>query len=64
MSLQEATDQGRTFGLAGRLACTAVLALPVWRFLATGSLFWLFLVIGASPLGAWFLRETWRRYQR
>lgn len=50
-----------SFGLAGRIVCTAIVLIPLWRLLATGSLFWLLASVACVPFGAWWLRETWRK---
>lgn len=50
-----------SFGVAGRVACSAVVFVPLWRFLATGSIFWLLATFASVIPGGWWLRETWRR---
>jgi hypothetical protein len=50
-----------SFGLFGRLVCTAVALVPVWRFLATGSVFWFLVTISAIGPAVLWLRDTWRR---
>lgn len=49
-----------TFGLRGRLACTAALVLPTALLLARGTLFWLFSTVASWVLAAVALPEVWR----
>lgn len=50
-----------SFGPTGRLMCTLVLVVPLWRFAATGSVFWLLVIFASVGPGWLWLRETWRR---
>ena len=50
-----------SFGLAGRVACTALMLTPLAAFLRTGSVFWLLAFIASVPIGIWWIRDTWRR---
>jgi hypothetical protein len=50
-----------SFGPAGRLACTAIVLVPLWRFAATGSVFWMLVTLALPGPAWWWLRETWRR---
>ena len=50
-----------SFGLGGRLACTALMLIPLVAFLWTGSVAWMFVFIASVPVGVWWLRDTWRR---
>ena len=50
-----------SFGPIGRLLCTALVFVPLWRFVATGSVFWMLVTFASVVPGSWWLRETWRR---
>ena len=49
-----------SFGLGGRLACTALLALPTVGFLLRGTLFWMFLAFASWIVAAVALPDVWR----
>ena len=50
-----------SFGAAGRLACTALILLPLVLFLVRGSLWWMLLTLALAPFAWVWLRDTWRR---
>jgi hypothetical protein len=49
-----------SFGLGGRLACTALLALPTVGFIVSGTLFWMFLAFASWIVAAVALPDIWR----
>ena len=50
-----------SFGPVGRIACTTIAFVPLWRLVATGSVFWLLATVATVPIAAWWIRDTWRR---
>ena len=50
-----------SFGIWGRLACTAVALVPISMFLLRGTLFWLFIALASLIPAGWWLRDTWTR---
>jgi hypothetical protein len=50
-----------SFGPVGRCLSTIVVFVPLWRFIATGSIFWMLTTFAAVPVTWLWLRETWRR---